>query len=144
MLSINKFRYKRLTDTTMPKRKDCHILFFCILHDLNVIYLLIFITTCILVFYVILQRGYEFTQIKICSYLCVWNCINTICYSMTGICIIIDDEAKYAQQLRYLIQCTRCVFWNNNHQVHSKAVETLEGWIILSIWEQEHKRASTG
>ena len=58
---------------------------------------------------------------------------------MTGICIIINDEAKYAQQLRYLTQCARRVFLNNNHQVHSKAVRTLEGWIILSICEQEHK-----
>jgi len=41
----------------MPNRKDCHILLFCILHDFNVIYILVCITTCILVFYVILQRG---------------------------------------------------------------------------------------
>jgi len=29
---------------------------------------------------------------------------------MTGICIIINDEAKYAQQRSYLIQCARRVF----------------------------------
>jgi hypothetical protein len=46
---------------------------------------------------------------------------------MTGICIIINDEAKYAQQLRYLAQCARRICLNNNHQVHSKAVKTLEG-----------------
>jgi hypothetical protein len=39
----------------------------------------------------------------------------------------VDDEAKYAQQLRYLIQCARRICLNNNHQVHSKAVKTLEG-----------------